>query len=63
MELRTKEHYDLMLQFERDFRHWRLDREEKSWWPKGHIYQHGELNELFLAYRKGYALAKSIYQQ
>ena len=64
MQLNTKEHYDLMLQFEREFCPWRIEeKEDKRWWAKGHIYQNGELNELFLAYRKGYALAKSIYQQ
>jgi hypothetical protein len=56
--LGTKEHYDLMAQFERDqaFSHRRLDREDKSFWPKGVIYQDGQTNELFLAYRRGYAL-------
>ena len=58
--LHTKEHYDLMAQFERAFKHRRLDKEPKDFWPKGVIYQDGHVNELFLAYRQGYALGKSL---
>lgn len=53
-----KEAYDLMAQFERDFSHLRLDREERSEWRRGNVYQNGEANALFLAYRKGYTLGK-----
>lgn len=63
--LKSKEHYDLMTQFENDIRkapglHFnpRFDREEKRLWSKGHIYSHGETNTLFLAYRLGYAFGK-----
>jgi hypothetical protein len=35
--LGTAEHYLLMEQFEKDFqKSFRLDREDKSLWPKGH---------------------------
>lgn len=60
MTLETKEHYDLMAQFEKEFHHRRLDKEDKSMWPKSVVYQNGETNELFLAYRRGYALGKAI---
>lgn len=53
--LLTKEHYDLMEAFERAYRHKRLGREPKERWPKGNIYQNGDTNELFQAYRLGYA--------
>ena len=60
--LLTLEHYDLMAQFEREFpgRH---DKEQKALWPNGIIYQDGQINELFKAYRRGYALSKAIHQQ
>lgn len=57
--LGTQEHYDVMAMFEREFRGHRLDREEsKELWARGRIYQNGETNALFLAYRRGYALGK-----
>lgn len=61
--LNTQEHIDLMAHFEKAHKGHRLDRETKDQWPAGHLYQHGEVNQLFLAYRKGYALAKCIYQE
>jgi hypothetical protein len=56
--LQTKEHYDLMDQFEKEFTDVRLDRESKDLWPRQVIYQDGQVNQLFLAYRRGYALVK-----
>jgi hypothetical protein len=63
MQLKSQEHIDLMAMFEREHRGRRLDKEPKNLWAMGRIYQDGQLNDLFLVYRKGYALAKSIYQQ
>lgn len=57
----TKEHYDLLAQFERTFHGERLDKEPQELWSIGQIYQSGEINKLFLAYRMGYAFGK-IYQ-
>jgi hypothetical protein len=56
----TKEHYDLMAQFERDYKYRRLEREkDKALWGKlQRIYENAKVNNLFLAYRKGYALGK-----
>lgn len=56
--LYDKEHYDLMAAFERQYSG-RFDREDKSLWPKGAIYQDGHVNNLFLAFRRGYSYAKS----
>ena len=56
--LKSKEHYDLMLQFEQEHPHLRRDREDKANWPRGIIYQSGETNALFLAYRRGYAFGR-----
>jgi len=55
--LMTKEHYTLLEMFEREHKHYRLSREKnKELWKRGHIYEDGHVNDLFLAYRKGYAL-------
>ena len=59
--IKDKEHYDLIKQFDKEYRGNRLDKETKDLWSKGCIYQDGEINNLFLAYRKGYSLRKSIY--
>jgi hypothetical protein len=62
--IQTKEHYDLMAQFENDYRkQFRLDKEPKELWPKGCIYQHGMANQLFLAYRKGFAYGEAVSRQ
>jgi len=58
--LKTQEHQDLMSMFEREFKGRRLDRETKAIWPMERIYQDGQVNELFLAYRRGYAYGKAL---
>jgi len=60
MKLHSKEHYDMMSEFEKTFKRERLDKEEKTLWTKGIIYQDEHVNKLFLAYRVGYALGKVI---
>lgn len=60
--LLDKEHYDLMDQFEREFRGHRMDREkDKGLWVSGHVYECGETNALFLAFRRGYSLGKHLH--
>ncbi len=56
----TKELYDLMEQFEKWQEHLRLDKEPKELWPRNHFYQNGETNQLFLAFRRGFYLGKSV---
>lgn len=59
--LGSKEHYELMEQFEREFRHLRVDREQdQATWRMGHVYQNGEVNELYGAYIRGYSFGKCI---
>ena len=58
--LNTAEHVELMQMFEKEFSGYRLDRENKDLWPMQRIYQNGETNTLFLAYRRGYALGKAV---
>lgn len=60
--LKTQEHIDLIAMFEREFSGHRLDKESKELWTMGRIYQDGELNERFLAYRRGYAYGKAVHQ-
>lgn len=49
-----------MAMFEREYKgSCRLDREDRSVW-KYRIYQNGEANNLFLAYRRGYAFGKAV---
>lgn len=57
--LKTQEHYDLMAMFERDFSG-RMDKERKELWAQGIVYQDGNVNELFKAYRLGYAYGKAF---
>lgn len=59
--LKTKEHIELIAMFEREYSG-RNDKEAKELWPKGIIYQDGHRNNLFLAYRKGYAFGKAVTQ-
>lgn len=60
LRLVSQQHYDLMADFERQFRGRRLDREDKAIWNKGRVYQDGQTNELFLAFRLGYALGIAV---
>lgn len=60
MQIHTQEHIDIIAMFEREHSG-RFDKETKSLWPMGRIYQDGQINELFLAYRRGYALARAVY--
>lgn len=55
----SQEHYDLIEMFEKVFRGNRFDKEDKSLWSQGNIYQSGETNNLFLAYRQGYAFGRA----
>lgn len=62
MKLGSKEHQELMQQFEKDCKNHiaHTDKENKDLWPKGIVYQDGKTNNLFLVYRMGYALGKVI---
>ncbi len=60
MTIQSKEHYDLMAQFEQQFKT-KPAREAKEFW-KHSIYCDGHINRDFIKFREGYSLAKSIYQ-
>jgi hypothetical protein len=59
MTLKSQEHIELIAMFERIYKG-RLDKEPKDLWPKGRIYQDGEMNNLFLAFRHGAAYGQAI---
>lgn len=58
--LGTQEHYDLIAQFDRQFKGRRLDKEDKSLWRRGVVYQDGHVNHLYDAFIRGYALGKAV---
>lgn len=62
MELTSKEHYELMADFERIFsKGYRLDREKnKDFWKIGHVYEDGKTNLLFTAFRSGYQYGRHV---
>ena len=60
MTLLSQDHYDLIAMFDRLFKGRRLDKEPKEIWSKGRIYQNGEINELFLAFRQGVAYGQRL---
>lgn len=60
MTLTSKEHYELIAQFEKQFSHHRLDKESKELWTKGNVYQDGLANELFLAFRMGVSYGQAV---
>lgn len=55
--LGTKEHYEVMAEFEKSFRG-RFDKEPKELWKKGRVYQDGGLNNLYKVFLLGYSLGK-----
>ncbi len=62
--LKTAEHSELVAQFEKDFKGCgRMDKEPKELWPRGAIYQDGAVNNMFKAYRIGYAYGKCYERQ
>lgn len=60
MKIISKEFYDLMQNFERDYKYYPLARESKDNFLRMAYYQNGETNKLFKAYMTGYSLAKSM---
>jgi hypothetical protein len=64
-QITSKEHYEIMDQFESVFKKsptmsLRYDREDKALWKVGHVYQDGQTNNLFIAFRHGCSFGKLI---
>lgn len=60
MQIKTQEHYDIIAMFEKLGLGVRYEKEAKELWQKGHVFQHGETNNLFLAFRHGVAFGKAL---
>lgn len=64
MQLFSKEHYELLAQFEKQNNLTEDAREkDQEWWKRGYVYSNGETNRDFISYRKGYSFGKLIAQQ
>jgi len=61
MTLGSKEHYDILDNFEKNHKYLRLDREEQSLWGIGQVYQNGETNNLYKSFILGYSLGRCQY--
>lgn len=58
----SKEHYNIIEQFEKTYyKHRRLDKEAKEDWVRQIVYQDGMTNELYKAFIAGYSFARSEY--
>lgn len=63
MNLGSKEHYEILDNFEKNFNYLRLDREnDKELWKKGIIYQSGETNNMYNAFIIGYSFGRVQYK-
>ena len=61
MTIGSKEHYDVLKEFEKNYIGYRLDKESKDLWKMGQVYQCGETNKLYEAYLMGYGLGRINY--
>ncbi len=61
MQVGTKEFYDILENFEKNFYHMRLDKEPEEYWRRGQVYQNGETNNAYSAYIQGYSLGRVVY--
>ena len=62
MTVGSKEFYEIVEMFDKEYKGYRLEKEDKTMWLSGNVYQNGEVNRLFMAYQKGYSLARCVYQ-
>ena len=61
MTIKSKEFYEMTENFDKNFSHLRLDKENKENWAQGQVYQNGETNNMFKAFQHGYELARANY--
>ena len=62
MTIGSKEHYDILDAFDKNYSYMRLDKESKEFWQSGIIYQDGEVNKLYQSFILGYSLGRLIYK-
>ena len=60
----SHDHYELMDQFEMQFKHLRLDREDRNEfnYSRSIFYQDGLANDLFKAFRAGYVFGEFMHR-
>ena len=62
MKIGSKEHYEILENFEKNFKYLRLDKEKnKELWSKGYVYENGDANTIYKAFLSGYSLARVNY--
>ena len=61
MTVGSKEHDEMIKTFDKEYSGFRLEKEDKTLWEKGVIYQNGEVNNMFRAFRFGYAAGRAEY--
>ena len=61
MNIGSKEHYEILEEFEKSHKFFILDKENKKLWKMGQVYQNGETNKLYNAFIKGYAFGRAVY--
>lgn len=60
MTIGSKEHYDILKMFEKNYSHMRLDKESAE--LCGIVYQDGEVNKLYQSFILGYSFGRLIYK-
>ena len=62
MTIGSKEHYEILFNFEKNFKEMRLDREKNiDLWKIGQVYENGETNKMYQAFIMGYSFGRAKY--
>lgn len=61
-QVATREQYELLEMFKKDFEGHNLKMEDKEQWRRGYYFQDGRVNQLFQAYQRGYAYARALFK-
>ena len=62
MKIGSKEHYEILSNFEKNFKEMRLDREKNiDLWKIGQVYENGETNKMYQAFIMGYSFGRAKY--
>lgn len=61
MQVGTKEWEEIIQNFEKHYKHLRLDKEPEEYQKKGQLYQNGEVNNLYTAFALGYSFGRVTY--
>ena len=62
MKIGSKEHYEILANFEKNFKGMRLDKEKNNeLWKIGQVYENGETNKMYQAFIMGYSFGRAQY--